>query len=65
MASWQESNDRPRQCAEKQRRLSADKGPYSQGCGLPGSGTVVRAGPERRQNTKELTPVHCGAGEDS
>ena len=31
----------------------------------PGSGTVVRAGPERRQNTKELTPVHCGAGEDS
>ena len=34
-ASWQESGDKPRQCAEKQRRYSADKGPYSQGSGLP------------------------------
>ena len=25
-ASWQESNDKPRQCAEKQRHYSADKG---------------------------------------
>ena len=35
IASWQESNDKPRQCVEKQRYYSADKGPYSQGYGLP------------------------------
>ena len=34
-ASWQESNDKPRQCVEKQRHYSANKGPYSQGYGLP------------------------------
>ena len=34
--SWQESNDKPRQCVEKQRHYSANKGPYSQGYGLPG-----------------------------
>ena len=33
-ASWQESYDKPRQRVEKH---SADKGPYSQGCGLPSS----------------------------
>ena len=35
IASWQESCDTPRQCVEKQRHLSADKGPHSQGYGLP------------------------------
>ena len=35
MASWQESNGKPRQCLEKQRHYSANKGPYSQGYGLP------------------------------
>ena len=35
IASWQESDGRPRQCVEKQRHYSANKGPYSQGCGLP------------------------------
>ena len=35
LASWQESYDRPRQCVEKQWHYSANKGPYSQGCGLP------------------------------
>ena len=35
IASWQESYDKPRQCVEKQRHYSADKGPYSQGYGLP------------------------------
>ena len=34
-ASWQESNDKLRQCVEKQKYYSADKGPYSQGYGLP------------------------------
>ena len=33
--SWEESYDKPRQCVEKQRHYSADKGPYSQGYGLP------------------------------
>ena len=31
IASWQESDGKPRQCVEKQRHYSADKGPYSQG----------------------------------
>ena len=33
-ASWHESDDKSRQCVEKQRHFSADKGPYSQGYGL-------------------------------
>ena len=32
---WKESNDKPRQCVEKQGHYSADKGLYSQGYGLP------------------------------
>ena len=35
IASWQESNDKARQCVEEQRYYSAGKGPYSQGYGLP------------------------------
>ena len=31
---WQESYDNPRQCVEKQRHYSDDKGSYSQGCSL-------------------------------
>ena len=34
IASWWESDDKPRQCVEKQRHYSADKGPYSQGYDL-------------------------------
>ena len=36
-ASWPESYDKPREfvSAEEQRHYSADKGPYSQGSGLP------------------------------
>ena len=30
-ASWQESNDKPRQCVEKHRHYSVDKSLYSQG----------------------------------
>ena len=29
------------------------------------SHAVMRAGPERRQNTKELMPSNCDAGKDS
>ena len=35
IASWQESDDKPRLCVEKQRDYSADKGLYSQGYGFP------------------------------
>ena len=35
IASWQQSDDRLRQCAEKQKHYSADKDLYSQGYGLP------------------------------
>ena len=34
IASWQESDDKSRQCVEKQRCYPVDKGLYSQGCGL-------------------------------
>ena len=34
---WQESYDKPRQCVEKQRHYSANKGPYSQGYGFSSS----------------------------
>ena len=45
LVSWEESYDKPRQCVEKQRHYSADKGQYSQGYGLPsGHFMVVRAG---------------------
>ena len=44
IASWQESYAKPRQCIEKQRHYSADKGPYIQGYGFP-SCMVVRIGP--------------------
>jgi len=36
IASWQESDDKPRQCVEKQRHYSANKGPYSPRYHLPG-----------------------------
>ena len=50
IASWQESNDEPRQCVEKQQHYSADKGPYSLGYGLPSgceSWTVKKAEHQR------------------
>ena len=37
--SWQESDNKPRQCVEKQRHYSANKDPYSQGYGLPSGDT--------------------------
>ena len=45
IASWQKSNDKPRECVEKQRHYSADKGLCGQGYGLPNVHVVVRAGP--------------------
>ena len=40
--SWQESCDKPRQCVEKQRHSSADKGPNRDGCGLPSGHIQLR-----------------------
>ena len=37
IASWKDSYDKPRQCVRKQRHHFVDKGPYSQGYGLPSS----------------------------
>ena len=34
-ASWQENDDKYRQCVEKQKHYSANTGPYSQGSGIP------------------------------
>ena len=48
IASWQESDDKSRQCVEKQRHHSADKGPYSQGYGLP-SGHVQLWGLDHKE----------------
>ena len=50
IASWQESCDKPRQCVEKQRHYSADKGPYSQG--FP----VVMYGCDRWDRKEDRTP---------
>ena len=44
IASWQESDGKPRQCVEKQRHYLTDKGLYSQGYGLPSGHSLVRAG---------------------
>ena len=40
IASWQENDDKPRQCAEKEKHYSANKGLYNQGYRLP-SGRVL------------------------
>ena len=45
IASWQERDDKPRQCVEKQRNYSAYKGLYSQGYGLPSGHARLWAGP--------------------
>ena len=37
LAPWKKRYDKPRQCIKKQRHYYADKGPYSQGCGLSSS----------------------------
>ena len=42
IASWQESNDKTKQYIEKLRHYSVDKGPYSQGYGLPSDHVWLR-----------------------
>ena len=58
--------DKPRQYIEKQRHYSANRGPYSQGCGLPsGHVQLWELDYKRKQNAKELMLLNCGAREDS
>ena len=61
-ASWKESGDKPRPCVEKQRRYSADKGPCSQGYGLP-SGHIYGCESWRvmKAECQRLMPSNCGA----
>ena len=58
--------DKPRQYIEKQRHYSANRSPYSQGCGLPsGHVQLWELDYKRRQNVKKLMPSNYGAGEDA
>ena len=65
IASWKESDDKPRPCVEKQRHYSADKGPQSQGYGLP-SGHIYgfESWRVKKAECQRLMPSNCGAGED-
>ena len=47
--------DKPRQCFEKQRHYFANKGHIQ----------LWELDSKKRQSTKELMPLNCGAGEDS
>ena len=57
---WQKSYDKPRQCVEKQRHYSPNRGPYSQDYGFPSHHVWLWD-----WNAEELMPLNCGAGEDS
>ena len=54
IASWQESDDKHRQCVEKWRYHSADKGPHSQGCGLPSESWTIKKPEHQRIDAFEL-----------
>ena len=54
IASWQESDDKHRQGVEKWRYHSADKGPHSQGCGLPSESWTVKKPEHQRIDAFEL-----------
>ena len=60
--SWQESDDKPRQCVEKQRHHSADK---VAAMAFPVVTYAFKSWTVKMQNAKELMPSNCGAGEDS
>ena len=63
IASWQESDDKPRQCMKKQRNITLPtKVRIVKAMVFP---VVAKAGLWRRQNAKKLMPSNCGAEEDS
>ena len=61
IASWQESDDKSRQCVEKKRCYPADKGPYIEAMVFP----LVRYDCESWtvKKAKELTSSNCDAGQ--
>ena len=63
IVSWQESDDKPRQCVEKQRLYSANKGPYSQGYGLPSGHVHLWELNSKEGGAQRIMPSDCGAGE--
>ena len=53
IASWQESYDKLRQCVEKQRHYSSDKGPlYSRLWSSQWSHMTVRTGPKKAEHQR-------------
>ena len=72
ITSWQESHYKPRQCVEKQRHYSADKGSHSRGYGLSSGHVwlwgldhkkifwtvVLEKTPESPVDSKEIKPVN-------
>ena len=66
VAVWQESYDKPKQCVNKQRHYSADRGLYSQGYDLlVGHLWVWELNHKEGRVPKNLLPSNCDAGEDS
>ena len=66
IVSWQENDEKPGQCIEKQRHDSADQGLYCQGYGLPSDHIWLwKMDCKEGRRPKELMPSNCGAGEDS
>ena len=65
IASWQESYDKPRQCVEKQRCYSADKGQDIHAYVFPVVMDGCKSWTEEGRMPKYLMPLNCGAGEDS
>ena len=63
IVSWQESDDKPRQCVEKQRLYSANKGPHSQGYGLPSGHVHLWELNRKEGGAQRIMPSDCGAGE--
>ena len=65
IASWQESDDKASQSVEKQRHYLADKGPYSQGYGLPSGHVWLWELDHKEGRMSDLMPSNYGAEEDS
>ena len=63
IASWQESYEKFRQCVEKQRHHFANKGPPSQGYGLPSS--HVWLWELNKAECQRIDAFNYGAGEES
>ena len=61
ISSWQESYDKPRQHAEKQRHYSANKVHIIKAMVVPVVMNSCESWTIKKQNAKELMPSNCGA----